>query len=299
MGRYFYLIPPQKREMLADLEGELKSWFKARPFERSVSFSEDDVVVVCGGDGGLNFAINQLIDTEFKISPTIIYVPCGTGNDFARAATPFEGQAPSEWFQLCNQGVEKRFPLVACNDRAFINVASGLNVAEVTGQASKEAKNIMGTFVYYLNGLSKLGDLKLYRGRCSQRGVGPLGKKIGEEIGEEKDLLGFIVANGVYAGGGIKVKSNETISDQSFETLLIGDNSGVRLLELLVRLQAESSDLSDLNAWAFNSKEIRLNFLEKVKVNLDGEAYESKDFTFKHIPSAVRFKLPYESLDTK
>lgn len=286
MSRYFYSIPPQKMEIMSELESELKSWYEAKPLDMHSSFSEDDSVVICGGDGGLNYAINQLVNEQSKIIPQIIYIPCGTGNDFARASSHYAGEAPTEWLQKCIQGKAQTFPLIRCNDRYFINVGSGLNVAEVTSQASTEAKDLMGSLVYYVNGLSKLTDLTSYPCVVST----PDSKQI-------RNLLGFIISSGIYAGGGVKVKRKTEISQEKFEVLLIGENSSVQLLELLMQLQKEKPNLDDLEVWASDEEQISFKFNEEQKVNLDGESYRSTKMDFKIIPNAVRFMLPDEGSD--
>ncbi len=43
---------------------------------------EDDVVIICGGDGTLNHFINDVKGIEYKCD--VLYYPNGTGNDFAR-----------------------------------------------------------------------------------------------------------------------------------------------------------------------------------------------------------------------
>lgn len=44
------------------------------------SLDGDEAVILCGGDGTLNYFINHTEDKEF--SNEIFYFPCGTGNDF-------------------------------------------------------------------------------------------------------------------------------------------------------------------------------------------------------------------------
>jgi len=39
-----------------------------------------DIIMVCGGDGTLNFVINKIYGLDIKI----VYLPCGTQNDFAK-----------------------------------------------------------------------------------------------------------------------------------------------------------------------------------------------------------------------
>jgi diacylglycerol kinase (ATP) len=279
LSRWYYFIPPKKREALKELERELREVHEARPFDEKSLPGPDDRVVVYGGDGSLNHALNRLWRPAGEVLPTLIYLPGGTANDFIRALGNFRGEEPSEWLNKCLKGETRRLPLVRCNDRVFINVASGLNAADITTQSSREEKNKIGRISYYIKGLTKLSDLKPYP--CLVHG-------------EQKILLGFLVSNGVYAGGGIKVKMDSEISQEDFDVLLIGENTGFQLLNLLVKLQREEPDFGDLAVWPFRAKKFRLAFEEEVQVNLDGEAYKSRDFEFEEIPFAVNFLLPPE-----
>ena len=44
------------------------------------SLENDDTVILCGGDGTINYFVNHISDTE--ISNKLFYFPSGTGNDF-------------------------------------------------------------------------------------------------------------------------------------------------------------------------------------------------------------------------
>jgi len=44
------------------------------------SIEKEDSVIICGGDGTLNYFINHISDKDYEND--IFYFPCGTGNDF-------------------------------------------------------------------------------------------------------------------------------------------------------------------------------------------------------------------------
>ena len=52
--------------------------FSKNPFE---GYEHIDLVVICGGDGTINFVINAL--KEKNLDPEIGTIPVGTANDFA------------------------------------------------------------------------------------------------------------------------------------------------------------------------------------------------------------------------
>lgn len=56
--------------------------------------TEEDTVILCGGDGTLNRFANNTKDIELKAD--ILYYPTGTGNDFARDVNQDKSNAPFE-----------------------------------------------------------------------------------------------------------------------------------------------------------------------------------------------------------
>ena len=56
------------------------------------SLAETDTLIICGGDGTINRFVN---DTEgIGYSCRILYMPCGTGNDFYKDVMPEGGELP-------------------------------------------------------------------------------------------------------------------------------------------------------------------------------------------------------------
>lgn len=280
MSRYYYLIPESKKADLGDFEAQIRTWYKARPFNSISHFNPEDYLIVYGGDGALNYALNALSGRDL---PQFLYIPGGTANDFARSLYESPYHSPIEWVEQSVQGVCRTLPIIRCNDRYFINVASGLNLAEITPQVSSESKARLGRVSYYIEGLTKLTQLKVYSARLST-----------DSNETSRSLLGFVVASGRYAGGGLKVKSEEKISNREFEVLLVGENTPGELLDLLVRLQSEEEDLTGLRAWRHKARELKLQFERPVQVTLDGESYESDRFHFQLIPRALHLVMPRE-----
>lgn len=80
------------------------------------SMSQDDEVIICGGDGTLNRFINDLGDLEPKLN--IYYYPIGTGNDFYADVCDSEDRHPI----LINDYI-KNLPIVTVKgkDYKFLN----------------------------------------------------------------------------------------------------------------------------------------------------------------------------------
>ena len=91
--------------------------FSKNPFE---GYEHIDLVVICGGDGTINFVINAL--KERNLDPEIGIIPVGTANDFAYALgikSDILGAAQ----QIIN-GKVRRVDCGKVNDKYFVNVLS-------------------------------------------------------------------------------------------------------------------------------------------------------------------------------
>lgn len=78
--------------------------------------SEDDKIIICGGDGTLNRFINETADIEF--SNSVYYYPTGSGNDFAHDVKISAGGMP-----VCIDKYLEQLPSVYVNGvkKYFIN----------------------------------------------------------------------------------------------------------------------------------------------------------------------------------
>ncbi|MCO4754880.1 MAG: hypothetical protein KC478_10395 [Bacteriovoracaceae bacterium] len=248
------------REKVATLEDfEPETWKLKR-----------QTVVVLGGDGSLNYFLNLCKKHELDIFPTVLYLAYGTGNDFSRL---FEFRDPNiENFELLLNGTVKEIPIAQCNDRLFINVATGGELAKVTEQKDKGAKKTIGKLSYYLDGLKVSMDLKeqLY--------------KVITEQEKEKTIqaFGFIIAQGAFAGGGIKISESKRLHPYLFECAFFKKNGLKELLLTFLEMQKDYSKLKNDSCKFLRVPWIRISSQEEISIKLDGEPYESKELLFKH-----------------
>lgn len=104
--------------------------------------SEIDCVIVAGGDGSINAALEGLVATGLPLG----ILPFGTGNDFARTlGIPVE---PAAAASLVIQGDTRSVDVGEINGHFFINVASiGLSV-ELTRYLTGTLKRRWGRLAY-------------------------------------------------------------------------------------------------------------------------------------------------------
>ncbi|MCL4409332.1 diacylglycerol/lipid kinase family protein [Aliidiomarina haloalkalitolerans] len=138
-GRALIFLNPlpnrRKAKLLAALEHALvqegSTWHRFETFaqlERTVAAVETllqqetfDRVVVLGGDGTLHQAVNALVASRLPVG----YLPCGTGNDFARGwFSAFTSTATlTDWVEQALHGTPHAIDLGQVGSRYFANVA--------------------------------------------------------------------------------------------------------------------------------------------------------------------------------
>ena len=74
--------------------------------------NDDDIIILCGGDGTLNRFVNDTKDIDIKND--ILYYPCGTGNDFAADLGHKKGDAPFNITKYL-----KNLPVVTVNGKKY------------------------------------------------------------------------------------------------------------------------------------------------------------------------------------
>jgi YegS/Rv2252/BmrU family lipid kinase len=119
--------------------------FSKNPFE---GYEDTNLVVICGGDGTVNFVINAL--KEKDLDPEIGIIPAGTANDFAYALgmkSDIIGAAQ----QIINSKV-RRIDCGKVNDKYFVNVLSFGVLTTTSQQTSDREKHIIGRLAYLRTG---------------------------------------------------------------------------------------------------------------------------------------------------
>lgn len=159
-----------------------------------------DLVIVGGGDGTLNAAVDGIVDTQLPLG----VLPLGTANDLARTLN-IPTSIP-EACQVIAAGQTRRIDLGWVNGKHFFNVASlGLSV-QITQKLTKEAKRRWGVFAYAATAIQVVWQSRPFRAEIRLNG---------EPI--EVKTVQIAVGNGRYYGGGMAVTHDATIDDQTLD----------------------------------------------------------------------------------
>ncbi|MEZ8945382.1 YegS/Rv2252/BmrU family lipid kinase [Vibrio sp. 10N.247.311.12] len=201
-------IPELRQAIFAardnDIDLQVRVTWESSDMFRLVSEAICDGVkrlIVVGGDGTVNEAVNALNLFRASERPQLALVPMGTANDFA-TATGISNDI-SGAFELAVEGKAFAVDSVRANDRYFMNVAAAGFGAEVTAEMPVELKDFLGGGAYTLTGVVKALGFKPYSGTL------PIDK--GSFTGE---ILVGAFCNGRLAGGGQELAPNALIDDR-------------------------------------------------------------------------------------
>lgn len=233
-----------------------------------------DMVIIGGGDGTLNAAIDGLIDTQLPLG----ILPLGTANDLARTLG-----IPRSLPDACDviaKGKPQPIDLGWVNGKHFFNVASlGLSV-KVTEQLSKEMKRRWGVLAYAFTALKVLSQSVPFYAEIRMNGET-----------RRVSTVQIAIGNGRYYGGGMAVAEDASIDDQRLDLYSIEIKHWWQMIALLPAMRSGT-----LASWSFvtgmHGQEIEIYTPRPHSVNTDGEITAHTPARFKVIPKAISVFVP-------
>ncbi|HBL10955.1 MAG TPA: lipid kinase [Cyanobacteria bacterium UBA11162] len=233
-----------------------------------------DLVIIGGGDGTLNAAVEGLVDTQLPLG----ILPLGTANDLAR--TLGIPSAISEACQIIATGQLHRIDLGWVNGKYFFNVAScGLSV-QITERLSKEAKRRWGVLAYGATALQVIWQARPFRAEIAFNN---------ESI--RVRTVQIAVGNGRYYGGGMTVVHDAAIDDRRLDLYSLEIGQWWQILALLPALwQGRHTALPGVRT--INGREIDVYTLKPRAINTDGELTTYTPAKFRVIPQALSVLVP-------
>lgn len=233
-----------------------------------------DLVIIGGGDGTLNAAIEGLVDTQLPLG----ILPLGTANDLARTL-----QIPQSIPQACQviaTGHSQRIDLGKVNHKHFFNVASlGLSV-QITRQLDKKAKRTWGVLAYAATAIQVIWKTRPFRAEI----------RIGEDSIRVKTVQ-IAVGNGRYYGGGMAVADDAAINDQRLDLYSLEYQHWWQIL-LLVPAMWRGTHANWSGVRSLQGKEFDIYTRKAHPINADGEIVTYTPAKFRLIPKAVAVFVP-------
>ncbi|WLH11130.1 lipid kinase YegS [Pseudomonas hefeiensis] len=230
-------------------------------------------LIAGGGDGTLRDIAEAIARKSSDVS--LVLLPLGTANDFARAAgIPLEPAQALDLLDVAPQAID----LGEVGGRIFLNMATGGFGSQVTANTSEDLKKVLGGAAYLFTGLSRFSELSTAYGELQ-----------GPDFQWRGDLLALGIGNGRQAGGG-HVLCPEALADD-----------GLLDISILPAPQEVVGTLKDLLAGGLGIDNmfvrarlpwVEIKVAQGLDINLDGEPLQVDSLRFTVCAKALRVHLP-------
>ncbi len=248
-------------------------------------------VVVVGGDGTLNEAVNGFFSADGQpLCPAaaLALVPAGTGGDFARSIgvcdIPLEQALAESTVRSVDLGLaEVTAPDGTRTARYFINISSfggsGLIVEKVNSTTKR-----FGAKASFLWGTVK--GLVAYENQPVRLTMD--GKAV------EGVVNTVAVANARFFGGSMKVAPDALVDDGMFDVVVIGD-VGLPTFVAMSRKLYRGEHLGHPRISVYRAREVVAEPLgsERVLIDLDGEQPGRLPVRYRIVPAALKVLAPW------
>ena len=173
-----------------------------------------DYLIVVGGDGSFNFAINKII--KYNLEDKILgYIPTGTAN-----ILKYEAKIPDKADYILNfltLSKVKKINLAQINENYFFLMAGIGFDAKIVASINTKIKKYLGKIIFFLKGIWHFLFLK--------------SNKIEVEINSEKIMADWVLCtNSKYYAGPYSITNETNIFEDKIVTYIFKDLTRLNLL---------------------------------------------------------------------
>ncbi|ADH99527.1 diacylglycerol/lipid kinase family protein [Salisediminibacterium selenitireducens] len=244
--------------------------------------SEVDVLLIMGGDGTLNEALQALAELENR--PDVSLLPEGTSNDFARTLhIPVDAEGAA---QLLSSGKPKAVDIGRVNDRYFANFAGFGLVTEVSENIDPQLKAYIGPVSYMISALKTIQEsARLFRYQW---------KSSRETAPQKGEAVMMMLLNGRSIGTTEIPFANESPDQGSMKLIIIKD-TGIQLFQDLIEQRWKGESMITGEAVHIEPiTECEIETETPMNVDTDGETVAQTPVRFTMFPGHIRFIVPEE-----
>jgi YegS/Rv2252/BmrU family lipid kinase len=251
-------------------------------------------IAVAGGDGTLNEAVNGLaapgIGALRDHRPEIVYLPVGSGGDFARmtgyGGTGLEEGIASAAPRAIDLGrLAVRGPDGADRVRLFANIASAGLSADIAGRANRAGKRLGGAVAFRA---ATIAGLLAWRDA-------PVRLRVDGAAVAEEALSIAAIANGRWFGSGMCIAPEARLDSGAFEVVVVRGASVALFLRHGGKLRrGEHTHLPQFSRFSGRVVEIEpLDPATPLPVEADGEHPGDAPCRAEILPGAATIVAPW------
>lgn len=233
-----------------------------------------------GGDGTICDVVNGLVGYP---NAELGFIPCGSGNDFAR------NFALKELFfnlEALTRGEAHSVDVIKYNDHYCMNMLNVGADAQVVARSEELRKEGMaGSASYAKAALEIIPKAPEYEFEYAVEGG---------EIKREKFLL-MAIGNGKFCGGGFRSCPEGSIDDGLLDIACVRSVPGLKLAPLLLKYRAGTYLHSRSAAPYFEyikAKKFWLRPVDDVILSVDGELEQCPELSIEIVPKAINLVVP-------
>lgn len=223
---------------------------------------EVEAVVAVGGDGTVHEIAQELVRTDCPLG----FIPCGSGNDLARALNIPTNPVKALERILAKQ--TRKIDIARINDHVFVNgtgIGFDATVAKVSNESSgKQWLNRvkLGRFVYLGNALKLLSTF-----RPTHMVITIDGEKL-----QFANVWLMAICNIPYYAGGMKICPDAVPNDGFLDVCIVNDMSRIDLLRNLVKV-FNGTHIAARGVTMVRGQTITVQPVATQYVHTDGESY--------------------------
>lgn len=233
-----------------------------------------DLVIIGGGDGTLNAAVEGLVETQLPLG----ILPLGTANDLARTlGIPVSIPKACE---IIATGQTQRIDLGWVNGKHFFNVASLGISTRITQRLTKRAKRRWGVLAYAVTALRVIWQTRPFRAeiRWNNQSI-------------RVRTVQIAVGNGRFYGGGMAIAHDAAINDQRLDLYSLELKHWWQIFLLLPAI-SRGRQANWLGVRTLQAQEIEILTRSPHSINTDGELTTYSPAQFRVVPQALSVILP-------
>ena len=253
--------------------------FAAEPMDavriaRTLATERPEGIIALGGDGTLFEIINGMIGSDVPL----LFVSCGTGNDFVRTL-----KLPKDPLEALRQQLDApigRIDVGRMNDLYFLNVAgTGFDV-DVLRNAEKYKAKYTGLRTYLFGLFDAIRDFR------------PMTAHVSFDDGPEEEVSFSIlsIGNGRYIGGGMKAVPDAKLDDGLFDVVTVRPVSKP-VIALLIAIYITGKHVKVGLGRLRRCRKLSIR-RPGMTVNLDGELFSTDHARFELLPKALCVRVP-------